>query len=353
MRTFRMIRVMTAVASIAVLLSIGAAVVEATATGQRPAGTPPEDLKNGEFVWMPDAAPSGPVVVLVSLNQQFAYVYRNGILIGYCPVATGKPGHETPTGVFTILEKDKDHVSSIYKAKMPYTQRLTWSGIALHAGSIPGYPNSHGCVHLPLDFSHLLFELEHLGATVVIADDHSGPAEASHPGMVLSPMIPKGQPSVPVVGPETYDWRPELAPEGPVNVLISGSDRKVYVYRNGIEIGFSEIHVKVPEMPLAEGIFTILEGYADHENPWIPGRPAPRWMTVWTDAPHEITEETAWHDENSEINRISIPPFFATRVWEILGPGSTVLITNRAASPQTTSDTDFVVLATQHPDQTS
>ena len=95
---------------------------------QRPTGTPPEDLKNGEFVWEPEVSPSGPVLVVVSLSEQFTYVYRNGVLIAYCPVATGKPGYETPTGVFTILQKDKDHVSSIYHAKMPYTQRLTWSG---------------------------------------------------------------------------------------------------------------------------------------------------------------------------------------------------------------------------------
>ena len=352
MNRFHAISRLSALAVAGLLLAIAPTIATTVEANQRPAGTPPEDLMGGEFVWMPEAAPSGPLVVLVSLNQQFAYVYRNGILIGYCPVATGRPGYETPTGVFTILQKDKDHVSSIYKAKMPYTQRLTWSGIALHAGSIPGYPNSHGCVHLPLEFSHLLFEVEHLGGTVVIADDHSGPAEAAHPGMVLSPMIPEGQPEVPVLGPDAYDWRPEVSPEGPVNVLISGADRKIYVYRNGIEIGFSEIHIEHAETALSEAIFTILEGYADHENPWIPGRPAPRWMTVWTDAPHEITQESAWLDQHSEINRISIPQYFATRVWEILGPGSTVVITNRAASPDTTSETDFVVLATHHPDQT-
>jgi len=353
MKRERRIQKLTMFMLVAVLLAISTVAAAFPAGGQRPAGTPPEDLENGEFVWMPEAAPSGPVVVLVSISQQFAYVYRNGILIGYCPVATGKPGHETPTGVFTILQKDKDHVSSIYHAKMPYTQRLTWSGIALHAGSVPGYPNSHGCVHLPLDFSHYLFELEHLGATVVIADDHSGPAEAAHPGLVLSPIIEEGEPEVPVIGPDRYDWRPELSPEGPVNVLISGAERKLYVYRNGVEIGYSEIEVKEPEMPLAEAIFTILEGYSDHENPWIPNRPAPRWMTVWTDAPREITQQEAWLDEHSEINRITIPAFLATRVWEILGPGSTIVITNRAASPETRTESDFVVLATQHPDPTS
>jgi hypothetical protein len=170
-----------------VVMLLGAAPLLAQ---QMPPDTRPEDLKPGEWVWDAEAAPSGPLVVLVSLSQQFAYVYRNGIVIGYCPVATGKPGHETPTGVFTILQKDKDHVSNLYKAKMPYTQRLTWSGICLHAGTTPGYPNSHGCIHLPLEFSRLLYEIEELGGTVVIADDHSGPAEAAHPGMVLSAVNP-------------------------------------------------------------------------------------------------------------------------------------------------------------------
>ena len=188
---------------------------------------------------------------------------------------------------------------------------------------------------------------------MVIADDHSGPAEAAHPGMVLSPVIPEGEGAVPVIGDEAYDWRPELSPEGPVNVLISAADRKIYVYRNGVEIGYSGIQLRDTEDPLAEGTFTILEGYAEHDNPWVPGKPAPRWMTVWTNAPQEITQDAAWQDENSEINRISIPPYFATRVWEILHPGSTIMITNRAAAPHTRTETDFVILATAHADQTS
>ncbi len=321
--------------------------------GQRPVGTAPEDLKGGEFVWNPDAAPTGPLVVLVSLSEQFAHVYRNGVLIGYSPVATGKPGHTTPTGVFTILQKDKDHVSSLYNAKMPYTQRLTWSGIALHAGSIPGYPNSHGCIHLPLEFSRLLFEIEELGGTVVIADDHSGPAEAAHPGMVLSPMIADGAPDVPVIGDGAYDWEPERSSEGPVNVLISIADRKVYVYRNGVEIGYSEIDIANPQTRVGEGIFTVLDGVGQHENPWLPGRPAPRWMTVWTDVDVPVTEATVSADPDSAINRIRIPEFFAVRVWEILHPGATVMITNLEAAPHTRTDSDFVIMATEHPEQTS
>ncbi len=101
--------------------------------------TPPKALKPGEFVWHPGIAPAGPIVVIVSLDDQLAFVYRNGVEIGYSTVSSGKSGHDTPTGVFTILQKDRDHHSSKYNnASMPYTQRLTWDGVALHAGGLPG-----------------------------------------------------------------------------------------------------------------------------------------------------------------------------------------------------------------------
>src|SRR6185503_12097277 len=107
---------------------------------------------------------------------QRAYVYRNGVLIAVSSVSTGKPGHETPTGVFTILQKDKDHHSNLYNnAPMPYQQRLTMGGVALHAGGLPGYPESHGCIHLPTQFAKELFAITNLGVTVVVegnAQDH-------------------------------------------------------------------------------------------------------------------------------------------------------------------------------------
>ncbi len=87
------------------------------------------DLKAGDYVWHPEVSPSGPVVVVVSLPQQTLFVYRNGIRIGRSTISSGKNGHRTPTGVFTILQKNVEHTSSIYKgASMPYMQRLTWDG---------------------------------------------------------------------------------------------------------------------------------------------------------------------------------------------------------------------------------
>ncbi|PYV49900.1 MAG: L,D-transpeptidase, partial [Acidobacteria bacterium] len=127
-------------------------------------------LKTGEYVWEPERAPEGPLLIVASTTEQVAYVYRNGIRIARSSVSTGRPGHPTPTGVFTILEKEVHHTSSIYKgAEMPYMERVTWGGIALHAGDLPGYPDSHGCIRLPLEFSKLLFGVTMKGATVIIA----------------------------------------------------------------------------------------------------------------------------------------------------------------------------------------
>ena len=120
----------------------------------------------------------------------------------------GRPGHPTPTGVFTILEKEVHHTSSIYKgAEMPYMERVTWGGIALHAGDLPGYPDSHGCVRLPLEFSKLLFGVTMKGATVVIADQRSAPGTTVHPGLFFAQ---SGQESEPIAAGQ-FDWDPDIS----------------------------------------------------------------------------------------------------------------------------------------------
>jgi lipoprotein-anchoring transpeptidase ErfK/SrfK len=136
-------------------------------------------LKPGQWVWRPELAKEGPVQIVVSLPMQITYVYRNGILIGAATVSTGKVGHETPPGRFQILQKRETHFSNKYdNAPMPFMQRLTWSGVALHAGAIPGEPASHGCVRLPKTFAAKLFGVTTLGATVLIVDEAPSPEAA-------------------------------------------------------------------------------------------------------------------------------------------------------------------------------
>jgi hypothetical protein len=129
------------------------------------------ELQPGQFVWQPEAAPAGDVEIVVSLPLQRVYVYRGGTLIGISTVSTGREGYETPTGSFTILQKRREHYSNLYNnAPMPFMQRLTWDGVALHAGEIPGRPASHGCIRLPMAFARNLFSATQVGAAVHVTE---------------------------------------------------------------------------------------------------------------------------------------------------------------------------------------
>lgn len=126
-------------------------------------------LKHGGFIWEPERAPDGPMSIVVDLSAQRASVYRDGVRIGATTISSGKHGYRTPAGVFRILQKDRSHRSKKYgNLPMPYTMRITWSGVALHAGGVPGHPSSHGCVHLPRGFARALFNEAPLGTRVVM-----------------------------------------------------------------------------------------------------------------------------------------------------------------------------------------
>jgi hypothetical protein len=159
--------------------SAHAEIVGPASAAAEPAAAEPASLRPGEYVWQPERSPQGEVEIVVSLPLQRAYVYRGGALIGVTTVSTGKPGHSTPTGRFDILEKHRQHFSSKYNnAPMPYMQRLTWDGVALHAGQIPGRPASHGCVRLPLAFARELFAVTRVGASVHVIREAPAPEEA-------------------------------------------------------------------------------------------------------------------------------------------------------------------------------
>jgi lipoprotein-anchoring transpeptidase ErfK/SrfK len=127
-------------------------------------------LAPGQYLWEQDAA-AGPVSILISIPDQKAYVYRGDSLVAVSTVSTGKEGNETPVGKFTILQKKEMHHSNLYdNAPMPFMQRLTWDGVALHAGKNPGFPASHGCIRLPTSFAEKLFAATEMGATVEVTD---------------------------------------------------------------------------------------------------------------------------------------------------------------------------------------
>src|SRR3954451_10827071 len=206
-------------------------------------------LKNGEFVWAPELAPDGPALVIVNLETQRLIVFRNGVPIGASTVSSGKTGHETPTGVFTILQKNKEHYSKTYNnAPMPNMQRLTWKGIALHAGKLPGYPASHGCIRLPMKFSSLLFGASSLGMTVVITEVPVGPEVSDAPELVTrNQQLPAAS-----FANAAYQWHADRGSGGIVSVVVSAADQRAIVMRDGVEIGSAPVRYAASlSMPVA------------------------------------------------------------------------------------------------------
>ncbi len=308
----------------------------------RPPETPPAELQPGEFVWNPAAAELGPILVLVSLGEQRAYVYRNGVQIGVTTVSSGRSGYGTPTGVFVILQKDKDHHSSKYNnAAMPYTQRLTWDGVALHAGGLPGYPSSHGCVHLPSKFAAELFAVSPMGMTVVVVDEHSAPTDIAHPP-AFSPVAPKsGEPVVAQRLAEGQDFRlePEKSKHGPVSVLMSAADRRVLVLRNGVEIGRARIEINDPEVPLGTHTFVMRQE---------PGAARPGWVAVAMPG-HYDEDGRALSSEAAA--RVKMPGGFAHAVSLLMEPGDTLFVTDAPILTENTHS-DFTVLSDGAPEST-
>jgi hypothetical protein len=288
-------------------------------------------LKPGEYVWEPERAPEGPLLIVASITEQVAYVYRNGICIARSSVSTGRPGHRTPTGVFTILEKEVHHTSSIYKgAEMPYMERVTWGGIALHAGDLPGYPDSHGCVRLPLEFSKLLFGVTMKGATVIIADEHSAPAETVHPGLFFTR---SGEESEPIAAGQ-FEWHPDESPTGPVALIVSSADKTVYVYRNGVEIGRAGIANPQVVSPLNDRVFSALQG--TDANGHL------RWVQVTAKGKEGSSESLFLAAQKS-----GLPTEFVTDAKQVITPGATIIFTDKPVDPTTQSHTGFQIVVAQ------
>jgi lipoprotein-anchoring transpeptidase ErfK/SrfK len=133
--------------------------------------------------------PVGPLVIAVSVEKQRVKVYDSNGLFAEAPVSTGTKSHPTPYGVFSIIQKNRHHVSNLYGAAMPYMQRITWSGVAMHTGPLPGYAASHGCIRLPNDFAARLWTWTKMGTRVIVAPGEVSPRDVTHTKLV-SKMVP-------------------------------------------------------------------------------------------------------------------------------------------------------------------
>ena len=266
-----------------------------------------EKLKAGQYVWAPQAAPEGPMLLIVSLSTQRALLFRNGVPIAASTVSTGKTGHATPTGVFTILQKHVEHYSSKYdSAPMPYMQRLTWYGVALHAGKLPGYPASHGCIRLPAGFAKLLYGVTRLGMTVVISDRKPTPRVSPAPQIVGPATRSDG-----AAAPE-YEWHPERSAQGPVSIVVSSADRRAVVLRNGVEIGSANVAVDGPVTGSWAYTLRNVDGSGHH------------WLRV------SLASGRAGDDQvpREEWQRFHASDGFRKAVAEIVRPGTTIVVTS-------------------------
>jgi L,D-transpeptidase-like protein len=162
--------------------------------------------------------PKGPLQLVVSIGTQKVTLFSNGVRVAQGPVSTGVPGHPTPMGVFSVIEKDRHHRSNIYSgAPMPYMQRITWSGVALHEGVLPGHPASHGCIRMSHDFAAKLWPITRLGVRVIVTRNELEPVEFSHPKL-FSPKL-KPEPKV-AMRTETNG----LGSERPIRLAQATSD---------------------------------------------------------------------------------------------------------------------------------
>jgi hypothetical protein len=160
-----------------------------SASARREKAEPKKDPGFGEM-------PKGPQQIVVNIGTQKVTLYSNGVQVAQGPVATGMPGHPTPLGVFTIIQKDRYHHSNIYSgAPMPYMQRITWSGVAIHEGALPGYPASHGCIRTSHDFASKLWPVTKLGVRVIVTRHEVAPVEFAHAKL----FVPKQKPAEPRV----------------------------------------------------------------------------------------------------------------------------------------------------------
>lgn len=307
-----------------------------------PIGTPAAELKPGEWYWGGLSKGWGPMAVVVSLTEQRAYAYRNGILIGVSTVSTGKPGYETPTGVFTILQKDKDHRSNLYNdAPMPYQQRLTWGGVALHAGGLPGYPESHGCVHLPSEFARLLFENSSMGMVVVISKAGVSPEALVHP-QPLSPIDPSTGADVaipPLASGEPYSWHPEASPQGPISMVLSDADQQLVVYRNGIEIGRARARVRDLPADFGTQVYMAGQGFLPGSLPGLAEVRMPNWLHVGIDGEAASREAVA----AETIGKVEVAPDFLRQLVPQLMPGAALVVTTQPVLESTTGRAQQVI----------
>jgi L,D-transpeptidase catalytic domain len=266
--------------------------------------------------------PAGPLTIIVSIGSQHVSLYADGKFVARGPVSTGVRGHPTPVGVFSVIQKDRYHRSNIYSAApMPWMQRITWSGVAIHQGVLPGHPASHGCIRTSTEFAQRLWGTTKLGARVIVSRSDVTPASISNarlftlrseptPELKPEPAVARGSdppggvvpavvrvPSDPQDSNSPVELRgaetpaaPAAEPEGPapidaakaaadaamlaetprkpgtVSVFVSRKTGRLYVRLSNQPLFDVPVEIRDPDRPLGTHVFTALDVDKDWKN---------------------------------------------------------------------------------------
>jgi lipoprotein-anchoring transpeptidase ErfK/SrfK len=337
----------------------------------------------------------GPYQVVVSINSQHLSLYGADGLIRTSPVSTGMRGHPTPTGVFTVIGKERFHRSNIYSnAPMPFMQRITWSGVAMHEGVLPGYPASHGCIRMGADFAIFMWGTTKIGSRVIVTDGAPVPAEISSAKLFLPPAsLPRiaapvaiaadvkgmvvaaksavrsaDEPSLLVMqndGPDaamqTAFTKPKFDAyrEGPVSVFVSRKTGKLYVRYDYAPLFETPVTIKNPERPLGTHVYTAMEKTNDGASMrWNAiSIPTPGLEPVASRSGKKGERQTAALNETdigsdsreaqtaaAALDRIEMPKEAVERIANLLTVGSSLTVSDYGISEETGLETDFIIL---------
>ena len=350
---------------------------------------------------VPHIVPSGQLHVIVSIDQQRASLYADGAFVASTKVSTGTKSHPTPMGVFSVIQKNRHHVSNLYGAQMPYMQRLTWSGTAMHTGPLPGYPASHGCIRLTNDFAQLLWKATRIGARVIVTREDVKPVAFTHDRLNF-PDAPAAEPAV-AASDASENFRAQVrmadatgsllntamsasarstatfeavsrsimveAPAstpaatarkpGPVSIFVSRKDGKLYVRQAMQPLFDMPLTMRDPADPVGTHVFTAM-GSQDGAMRWTavsipsalpPGSAKVEFATKGSKKKsNSETTGASLHrpiavpDASAALNRIGLPQEALDRLAGLVTPGSSLIVSDNALSHETGRGTDFVVL---------
>jgi lipoprotein-anchoring transpeptidase ErfK/SrfK len=334
---------------------------------------------------------TGPLLLIVSITKQTITLYDAGVAVAESAISSGTSEFPTPTGIFGVVEKNWWHRSNIYSAApMPYMQRITWEGVALHAGDLPGYPASHGCVRLTYDFALRLWQTTKIGTRVIISHDDVAPIEISHPRLFVhqsdeertrpvqqdpnvvppdvptsnsdalaaltSSNVPNTSNNVPNNEP-SYPPRSFLAPvappgaspavqervlrPGPLSILISQRDHRMYV-RKGLEPVFDfPVVIAKPGRPLGTHVFTAVTQNEDAKTL--------RWMVISMPSTLGMSSRMPAKSQvlmaaKEALDRLELPNETVDRVSVLMSVGATLIITDQGLGRQATAlDSDYIL----------